>query len=199
MRASLKAALAGTAAVLIGAAALPATAQTRTHTMTVQLPNGAVEQIVYAGDVAPQIVLAPGAAAPADPFAMLDRIAAMLDRQTAGMFESLAALPAPGETLPAGMSGTTLVSTFSGNGVCTRSVRITYDGSSATPRQVSSMSGDCDSQPDGQVPAALARPARPAMPGTIEVGATRPVGAQRLGTPSAAAYRQLVQPTAWQH
>jgi hypothetical protein len=63
---------------------------------------------------------------------------------------------------------------MSGNGVCTRSVRITYNGGNAPPQMVSSSSGDCGSDHRQSVPSEVTVPApggRPSAPGTIEVKA----------------------------
>jgi hypothetical protein len=187
MRVSLRSILTGAAAVLAIGAVTPAIAQDgQVHVLLVRLLDGGVEQIRYTGDVAPRVVLVPSSApvmAPvmmADPFAELERVSAMLDQQAMAMMRQAAAMaraPAgmlPG--LPAGASGYSFASTMSGNGVCTRSVRITYAGGDAAPKMVSSTSGDCGSGHDSGTPTGVTVPA-PAVrsvPNTIEARAAVP-------------------------
>ncbi len=98
----------------------------------------------------------------ADPFAQLERMSAMMDQQEAAMIRRVQAMAQapmgamPG--LPPGASGYSFVSTMSGNGVCMRSVRITYSGGNATPQMVSSTSGDCGPNHGAQVPAEVNAP-----------------------------------------
>jgi hypothetical protein len=175
--------LAGGAALLATGVVTPAVAgDSQVHVLTVRLPGGGVEQIQYTGDVAPQVVLVPaprmvmGPMVAVDPFAELERISALMDRQATNMLrqvESLQGNVIP--SLPPGASGYSFVSTMLGNGVCTRSVQITYNGGSTPPRMVSHTSGNCG--PDrGQrpptevtVPAPIGRPNT--TPRTIEVKA----------------------------
>jgi hypothetical protein len=117
--------------------------------MTVQVPGGGIAEIRYTGDVPPQVVFSPaptaaGAFMPfgaffglASSFATLDRISAAMDREAASLMrqaEMLATAPAfashqPTEmtlgNLPPGTDSYSMVSTWSGNGVCTQSVEIT--------------------------------------------------------------------------
>jgi hypothetical protein len=111
-----------------------------------------------------------------DLFATLYRISAMMDRQAAAMLrevESPQGDMLPG--LPRGAGGYSFVSTMSGNGVCTRSVRITYNGGDAPPQMVSSSSGDCGSDHRQQAPSEVTVPApvgRPSgSPAAVEVKA----------------------------
>jgi hypothetical protein len=192
MRVSIRSILTGAAAVLAIGAVTPAMAgDGQVHVMLVRLPGGGVEQIRYTGDVAPRVVLVPSAApvmvpvmmAPvmmADPFADLERVSAMMDQQAMAMMRQAAALaraPAgmlPG--LPPGASGYSFASTMSGNGVCTRSIRITYPGGDAAPRMVSSAAGDCGSGHGSGAPTGVTVPA-PAVrsvPNTTEARATVP-------------------------
>jgi hypothetical protein len=145
------------------------------HLITLQLPNGAVEQIRYAGDVPPQVILSPEPSGPPDasfgpdsPFAMLDRISAEMDQQMAAMMQevqALAAQPMSGLTevslgnLPPGAEGWSFASTLSGNGVCTRSVQVTYSGV-GQPHVVSRTSGNC-SPAVGAAPSGLMHPEVP--------------------------------------
>jgi hypothetical protein len=187
--------VAGVAAIaLAGASGLALAQGSDSHVLTVQLPNGAVEQIRYTGDVPPQIILAPQAEQIGSPFAMLERLSAEMDRQAAVMFQAmdtLAAQPFPGNLTEAGMGGlpdgalsTSIVSTRSGSGVCSRSIEVTYTGH-GQPKVVSQTSGDCGAQ--RMVPAELPAVRPPAHPaGTIEVKAEGP----------ASPYQGLVHPVA---
>jgi hypothetical protein len=180
MRVSLRSMLAGTAAVLAVGVITPAMAgDGQVHVLTIQMPGGGVEQIEYTGDVAPQVVFVPTSRMVVvpmmdlDPFATLNRISAMMDRQAAAMLREVEGLQGgmlPG--LPRGASGYSFVSTMSGSGVCTRSVRIIYNGGNAPPQMVSSSSGDCgsDHRPsEVTVPAPAGPPGH--TPGTVEVKA----------------------------
>ena len=136
-------------AVAITAAGLSGVAATRdlnTHVMTVQLPGGGIAEIRYTGDLPPQVVFSPAPTAlgaflpfgaffgPASPFATLDRISAAMDREAASLMrqvEMLANAPAfsPNQpiemalgNLPPGTESYSMVSTWSGNGVCPQSV-----------------------------------------------------------------------------
>lgn len=165
-------------AVLVGAAAI-ATAGTAiaaandNRVMTVDLPDGSLARIDYQGDVAPKVTVQPairfvpvGFADPAvtAPFALLDRIAADMDRQVNAMVQQtrmLEAAAASGATLdwaalgnlPAGTVSYRFVSTRSGNGACRRSVQVTSLGADQQPKVVSSSSGDCDASSRGTVQA----------------------------------------------
>ncbi len=160
--------LAGIAALGIGIAGA-ASAQTF-DTMTVPVPGGGVAQIRYIGDVPPQIVFVPAPAAvdawtpgasvfgPGSPFAMMDRIAAEMERRAAAMFryaEAMAdranrgglaeatfgAMP-PGIVLP-GTQSYSYLSTMSGSGVCTQSVQIISRGDGTPPQVERRSSGNC--------------------------------------------------------
>jgi hypothetical protein len=169
MRVFRTALLAG--ATAIGVSGLSGVASARdlnTHVMTVQVPGGGVAEIRYTGDV-PQVVFSPVPTAlgafmpfgavfgPASPFATLDRISAAMDREAASLMQQAAMLanaPAfapnrPIETalgnLPPGTESYSMVSTWSGNGVCTQSVEITPPANGDKPRVVSHSSGNCGS------------------------------------------------------
>jgi hypothetical protein len=184
MAVSLRSTLTAGAALVVAAAVTPALAgDGPVHVLTVPLPGGGVEQIQYTGDVAPQVVMVPSAAveldpmmAP-DPFTTLERISVLLDQQAAAMFRQVEELPGMASQmpeLPPGASGYSFVSTLSGNGVCTRSVRITYNGGNAAPKVVSSSSGNCGADRDSGPPAEINVPAPEQRhpPGTIEARAT---------------------------
>ena len=172
--------LAGIAALGIGFSGA-ASAQT-TNLMTVPVPGGGLAEIRYVGDVPPRVVFLPAPAtvsawAPVSsffggesPFAMIDRISAEMDRRTAAMFRYAEAMAnqAPGSpliearfgNLPPGSQSFTYVSTMSGNGVCTQSMRITSTGN-GPPHVERHSSGNCGpaAAPSGP---AVTRPVLPA-------------------------------------
>lgn len=204
--------LAGAVAVALASLSGVATARDlNTHLMTVQLPGGGVAAIRYTGDVPPQVVLSPAPAelgslmpissffGPGSPFTMLDRISAAMDREAASLMrqaEMLANAPAfaanqPIEAalgnLPPGTQSYTMVSTWSGNGVCTQSVEITSPANGGQPRVVSHSSGNCGSAP--RSPGSNVTPTIPApthQPRILETHGTQP-------------YAGLVREAAWQH
>ena len=200
MQTSLKAIVTG--AVVAGAVALatgaanPAAARgDDTHTLLVQLPNGAIEQIEYTGPVAPRIVLTPSAARPAfNQFAAFDQIAALMDQQAAAMLQQVASMPGwngAAPALPPGVSGTSTVITVSNGHACTRSTEVRYDGQAAQPHVVSNVSGDCGAGAalEQTVPAEQQAPAEPTVqPHTIRVKANGP-----------ALHHGLVQEAFYQH
>ena len=196
MQRSFKKSLAGLAVLgaVAVAAAMTAPAQARdedTHTLLVQLPNGAVEQIEYTGPVAPRIVLGPVAYAAvpgfghgfsSDPaFAAFEHMAAMMDQQAAAMLQQVAQMPGLTSAmpeLPPGVSGYSVVTTINNGHACTRETEVRYDGRGMQPQTVSNVSGDCGGmeQPHTHtVPAELPAPAAPvSQPRTLRVRATTP-------------------------
>ena len=180
--ASLRTALLGAIAALGIGAAGAAPAQTF-NTMTVPVPGGGVAQIRYVGEVPLQIVFVPAPAAlnswtPVSsvfgyesPFAMLDRIAAEMDRRTAAMFRYAEAMAdranagglteAAFDAMQPGGQSYSYVSTISGSGVCTQSVRIISRGDGSPPQVERHSSGNCGSAaaPRGQ---SAVQPAAPA-------------------------------------
>lgn len=175
--------LAGIAALGIG---LAGAAQAQTfNMMTVPVPGGGVAQVRYVGDVPPQIVFVPAPApfAAWTPvfgyealFAMLDRISAEMDRRMAAMFhyaETMAGRSSAGGlveagfgALPPGGQSYSSVSTVTGTGVCTQSVRIMSRGDGTPPQVERYSSGNCGAtaapqgrpgvQPAAPIPAAPA-------------------------------------------
>jgi hypothetical protein len=162
--------LSGAAAIAVaGLSGVAGARDLNTHVITVQVPGGGVAEIRYTGDVPPQVVFSPAPTAfgafmppgaffgPASAFATLDRISAAMDREAASLMrqaEILANSPAfapnqPIETalgnLPPGTESYSMVSTWSGNGVCTQSVEITPPANGDKPRVVSHSSGNCGS------------------------------------------------------
>jgi hypothetical protein len=154
--------LAGIAAIGIGLAGA-ASAQTA-HVMSVPVPGGGYAEIRYVGEVPPQVAFVPAPVAAYDgwvpagaffepsPFAMIGRIAAEMDRRMTAMFRDAEAMAVRAHTgqpievafgsLPPGSQSYSFVSTISGNGVCTQSVRIISEGSGA-PRVERHSSGNC--------------------------------------------------------
>lgn len=138
------------------------------HVMKLDLPDGSIARIVYKGDVAPKVTVAPAlnfvpvhwidpfAAAP---FTMIDRIAADMDRQTDMMMQQVRSLqlqPKAGDgkidlaafrALPAGTVSYSFVSTGSGQGTCSRSVQVTSYGPGQQPKVVSKISSTCRDTP----------------------------------------------------
>jgi hypothetical protein len=163
--------LAFAGAVVIAAAGVTAAAAgeiRNMHVLTVSLPDGSQEQIRYVGDTPPQVRLQPGLAAvadpfgPASPFALMRQISAQMDREAAAMFQQAAVMPGPGfmrpdglmqvdlGRLPPGVQGYEMVSTVTGSGVCTKTVRYTASDRGQPPKVLTSSSGACDGAPDRQ-------------------------------------------------
>jgi hypothetical protein len=179
--------IAGVAAAAI--AGVATAAALNTHTLTVRLPGGGVERIIYTGNVAPRVEVAPmGAPVPvvwaAEPgfddtaFAAMDQMSAQMDREMAAMFQQVDALESRAVAsqrdlrsvstadMPAGAQSFSFVSTMSGGGVCSRSVEITSTGHGQKPRVVSQTSGNCGTS------------AAPTMSRSLD---TAPAGTQESG------------------
>lgn len=158
--------IAGAAVVaLAGTAVYAKSAATPVHELTVQLPGGGVEHIRYTGDARPEIVMMPAsawmdpfaapmmAAWPDPAFAELDRISWAMDQQMNAMVRHASELQAAaqdglynaaiGKAAP-GSYSFTQISTWSGNGVCTRTVRWSEPARGGQPQMVSNVSGDCN-------------------------------------------------------
>jgi len=164
-----------TALALAGVTAAVAAEHETVHHMVVHLPDGSVEQISYTGDVAPRVVLTDAAAplVPApfldtafggwSPFADLQRISAEMDQRMSAMMHQVALAQAAASDpamqqavmtgAPAGVTSFTSVSTFTGNGGCTQSVRVTGMGEGKAPQVIRTSSGDCSAAkaPQGAV------------------------------------------------
>lgn len=177
MRAKRIAILAGAAAVLAAGTA-PAFASERNR-MTVALPDGALAEVEYVGDVAPRVTVVPVAARLpilSDPFAEMERMAAAMQARHRAMMRQVAALQqlatqaetAPGMTLasslPAGVRYTMVSSTTDANG-CTRTVRYSSDGSSETPQVTRASAGSCAAVRDAPVAIPAAAPKASAAEG----------------------------------
>jgi len=191
----LMSALAIAAAELAGPAEARSVARksTDTHVLVVRLPDGSLERIRYAGDRPPQIRFdsQPDSGFfdpfwPSAPFADLDRISAAMDHEAAALMQQADSMmqASPGNPtdvdlnrLPAGTQGYSMVSTMSGNGVCTRSIRY-FSSADGKPQVESSTSGNCSpgKAVGAPLPAKAPRPAlKPKTSGVIEVNARPPV------------------------
>jgi len=161
---------------LIGVARFASAEPADTRVMTVQLPNGAVEHIRYRGNVPPQVILVPVTAGPVtaafqSPFALMDQISAMMDRQAEAMLRAVSTMAARSFAVPTTEAAFGRVSP----GVCMRSIQITYLGNGQQPEVVSQSAGDCDPSPGATVPAQQPVPVTPKHDRrTIEVKAGIP-------------------------
>jgi hypothetical protein len=96
---------------------------------------------------------APDLFGPGSPFAALEQLSQVMDRQAEAMLREASARPGlfTGPDLmqvgvgklPLGAQGFSMVSTMSGNGVCTRSVHYRSLGDGKPPRVVTRTSGSC--------------------------------------------------------
>jgi hypothetical protein len=165
MRPLRKAILAGAAAIVLVGAGLAAAEIKNTHVLDVCLPDGSLAHIRYVGDRPPTVSFAPAPPAlsifspasdpfgPASPFATLEQISQAMDRQAEAMLREVSARPGlftgpdmmqvDVERLPPGARGFSMVSTMSGNGVCTRSVEYRSLGDGKPPQVVTRTSGAC--------------------------------------------------------
>jgi hypothetical protein len=184
MRTIRMAVLAGGATMLLAGAAMAASHDM--HVMKVALPDGSEAQISYQGDVAPKIRIAGGPSMPVAfvplagfdmaPFAEMDRVAAMIDRQAdlamqrAAMMQRAAQTGGAPMTLVAGksMPGTvsySYVSTTTSEGGCTRTVSWSTDGANAQPKMTKTSAGSCagTSAHDPAQPLQAVAPAAPTV------------------------------------
>jgi len=184
-----KALLAATVAV-VGVVGLGAATSRTAHEMTLRLPDGSIEQIRYAGNQAPQIrlegptpLLAANAARldpigdlAADPwrlegpFIALDRLSAALDQQAEALLQDAAGAgpgglaPVEVSRLPPGVQGFSVVSTRSGDGVCTRSIQYRASGEGRPPQVTTRASGQCGGDGTGAAEAGDSAPLAHATP-----------------------------------
>lgn len=156
------------ATFLAGIATIALAGTVAAHTLTLQLPDGTTEQINYAGDVAPHVAFtrAPAASAassqtidqafgPQSPFALMQQIAAQMDRDSDAMMRQMREIAAqplagPGQPLqidmtklPPGTQSYSFVSTLSPNGVCSQSTEIIAKGPGQKPQAITHSSGNC--------------------------------------------------------
>lgn len=149
-----------------------ASTESRTQTMTVQLPGGGVAHIAYSGPVKPRVtfdedaaLLAPFVFAPRvrfdetfdafDPFAFwrddfgreMQRLRAMMDRMSALALDPPtdggALLQASDGTVVPGSYSYSFTSTTTGGKTCARSVQVTASAG-GKPEVVERTSGDCE-------------------------------------------------------
>jgi len=186
--------LAGIAALAVAGTALAASHDW--HVMKVDLPDGSIAHVEYAGDVAPKVTVAPPSSLvpvrwfdpfAAAPFAMFDRIAAQMDQQADMMMRQVRALemqpnPANGKldlaafgSLPAGTVSYSFVSTGIGTGTCSRSVQVTSFGPGHQPKVISNSAGDCHDAPPAPTATGLRR-ANQAVPPVTGRGTGVPEG-----------------------
>ena len=213
MRSVRTAILIGVAAIAVaGLSGVAAARDLNTHVMTVEVPGGGTAEIRYTGDVPPAVVFGPAPATlnaftpygaffgPASAFAELERMSAAMDREVASLMrqaEVFARAPTFGSnqpieaglrSLPPGTTSYSMISTWSGNGVCSQSVEVTSPANGGTPRVVSHSSGNCGSAPSSTGP--IGAPAVPAPthgPDILETGV-------HGNTP----YPRLVREAVWQ-
>lgn len=138
------------------------------HVMKLDLPDGSIARIDYQGDVAPKVTVTPALnfvpVHGIDPFAaaafpMIDRIAAVINRQTDMMMQQVRSAELPStagdgeidfaafKAMPAGTVSYSFVSTASGQGICSQGVQITSFGPGQQPKVVSTSSGSCRDMP----------------------------------------------------
>jgi hypothetical protein len=90
--------------------------------------------------------------------------------------------------MPPGTASYTMVSTWSGNGVCTQSVEITTPANGGKPRVVSHSSGNCGSAPGTMGPVGTPTiPAPTHRPDILETG-----------THESSPYPGLIREATWQ-
>lgn len=151
------------AAALAGAAVAAAP---KTHSMDLNLPDGSVAHIEYAGDVKPKVTIAPRPFAAADaPWAMpfpsfagFDRMFEQMQRQSQEMIRRAQEMSRhPGVAapyiasygdLPAGQSSTTVVSVSNGGATCTRTTQVVSQGAGKPPKVTTNVSGQCSDAPN---------------------------------------------------
>ena len=166
MRPLRKAILAGAAAIApVGVAGLAVAEIKNARVLDVRLPDGSLAHIRYVGDTPPTVSFAPAPPAlsilspaydpfgPGSPFAALERISQAMDRQAEAMLREASARPGlftgpdlmqvDVGKLPPGAEAFSMVSTMSGNGVCTRSVEYRPLGDGKPPQVVTRTSGTC--------------------------------------------------------
>ena len=142
--------LAGVAALAFAGVSALAANRIEQHTMTVALPDGGVAHIEYSGNVAPKVRFESPTRIDfpfwgfADPFPALDQASARMEQEMQAMLRSNGLDEAALKSLPAGGSTYSMISTWSANGACVKSVEITRTAGDAKPKVVSRSSGSCD-------------------------------------------------------
>jgi hypothetical protein len=202
-------------ALLAGVASVALAGIAFAHTLTVQLPGGATENITYTGDVPPQISFGPTpiAASPdgdfgsSSPFTFMQQISAEMDRETAAMMRQMDQLQAialrpmansgqPLEVdmtnLPRGAQSYSSVSTLSSGGVYTQSIQITSNGLGQKPQVVTHSSGNCGV---AAAPSATNAAAPDIAPATAQ--AQRQAQSYQANAADNPAYRGMLRAASW--
>lgn len=195
-------------ALFAGVASVAFAGTVAAHTLRVQLPDGASEQIHYVGDVAPTVTLTPATAAPAwawgpdSPLGLMVRISAEMDREAAALINQMqdfALQPNPTanqpleidmNTLPRGAQSFSFVSTMSPSGACSQSMEIVSRGPGQKPEVIRRSSGNCGPN-SSMAPHVIAAPDQ--SPGTAQPHA-RLYQANAMGSP---AYRGMLHAANW--
>jgi hypothetical protein len=187
MRKTGKAVLALLSTVALAGTAVAAGAKEKFQNLMVALPDGSVQHIRYTGNVEPQIVFLPAAAA-IEPvamfddfdarFAALDRMVAEMNQQSEAMLRQAAMLQAQAAkgnaglnqaviaNMPAGSVSYTFFSSSNGNGFCSQSLQVTSLGANQKPKVVSQSSGDCSKVMPRVVPTSQVKPSS-TLPGVM--------------------------------
>lgn len=192
--------LAGISALAFGGAAAAQTV----HHMTIRLPDGAVEQIEYTGNVPPRVEVLPVTTLDSglgpfwtsgDPvFAQFQQITAAMDREADAMLRQaegmLARSPASAmwridtRNLPPGTQSYSFTEVLGPNGTCSQSMTIS-PGPDGRPHVVTHQSGNCgrggtyvlpEVQPEVPVPAPAPAPRVMSVKAVPPVGASVPYG-----------------------
>jgi hypothetical protein len=128
------------------------------HTMTLTSPDGGTVTVHYTGNVAPRVTFAPAAEATGgaqlqSPFAMMEYVAAQMDRQMSAMMREsnamMARLPDANPTIPAGfwnmpmdLAGLSAISAGGKGSFCMKSMQIT-SGGDGKAHVVTHTAGNC--------------------------------------------------------
>jgi hypothetical protein len=199
--------------LLAGVASVALAGIASAHSLTVQLPGGATENVTYTGDVPPQISFGPTpiAASPdwgfvpasSSPVAFLQQISAEMDRQTAAMLNqmdqlqtvALRQIASGGQplevdmtNLPRGAQSYSFVSTSSSSGVCTQSMQVTSNGPGQKPQVVTHSSGNCGAV-GASAPTIIAAP--------DEAPAQQPTQSYQANAAGNPAYRGMLRAANW--
>lgn len=185
--------LAGIGALAFGSAAAAQTV----HHMTIRLPDGAVEQIEYTGNVPPRVEIVPATTldsglgpfwASSDPvFAQVQQITAAMDREADAMLRQAAAMLAQpanqmwridSRNLPPGTQSYSFTEVLGPSGTCSQSMTIS-PGPDGRPHVVTHQSGNCSGsgtyvQPGVQPEIPVPAPAP--TPGVMSVKVVPPAG-----------------------
>lgn len=148
-------------AAIAGLTGLALAAGPAVHDMTVQMPGGGVAHVRYTGDAAPKIAFVQAPVSPyavnfwggPSPFAEIDRITALMDRQMEQMMYQARMMQMQGprdpltsatlKDIPAGSANYTFVSSLAGGNFCMRSTQITASPNGGAPKVVSKTVGNC--------------------------------------------------------